>query len=566
MLRSLYAAVSGVKAHQTYLDVTGNNIANVNTVGYKRDVLHFRDMIYQSVKNPSAPDNAVPIGGIDPAQVGLGVQIGSIEHVFTQGSSQSTGIATDMMISGEGFFVVQNDGQTLYTRAGNFSLDSNGNLVMQGNGYLVQGYAFKEQMNQATGTVERVRDSRLSTVNIQIGQKIPAKATTLLAFKCNLSSSCTPQAKYITSTTEMYSSDIKRAFSVNTGNQATFFASDTSVTNGTALEEFAQSIMKTNDHVTKISVYDSLGNQYTQETVWRKVVTKPANTAASPPTSAETEWDWYSYYVDADGKRLESDPNATPPILMGGEGAGTLVFGDDGLLKRSYYYEPEDLAALRSGAGNATLKEVFIVDGQPRTALTGGDLTVTGKVGADFNTEGSEGSVTTQPPGYEPNSIELDFLGYSVGRQVGTEKAPIDGITQYSSATSTTTPYYQDGYAMGTLDSWSVSQTGIITGSFTNGKSLPIAQVALAMFANTGGLLKVGETCFAETVNSGMAQIGTPMEGGAGKIVGNTIEMSNVDLTEEFVNLIRAQRGFQANTRVVTTSDQVLEELINMKR
>jgi flagellar hook protein FlgE len=190
---------------------------------------------------------------------------------------------------------------------------------------------------------------------------------------------------------------------------------------------------------------------------------------------------------------------------------------------------------------------------------------VTGRVGADFNTEGSEGSVTSSG-GYTPNSIELDFLGYSVGRQVGTEKAPIDGVTQYSSATSTTTPYYQDGYAMGTLDSWSVSQTGIITGSFTNGKSLPIAQIALATFANTGGLLKVGETCFAETVNSGMAQIGTPMEGGAGKVVGNTIEMSNVDLTEEFVNLIRAQRGFQANTRVVTTSDQVLEELINMKR
>jgi flagellar hook protein FlgE len=576
MLRSLYAAVSGVKGHQTYLDVTGNNIANVNTVGYKRDVLHFRDMIYQDVKNPSAPNSSIPIGGVNPAQVGLGTQVGSIEHVFTQGSFQSTGIPTDMAISGEGFFVVKNDGQTLYTRAGNFSLDRDGNLVMQGNGYLVQGYAFKEQINEATGTVERVRDSRLSAVNIPIGQKIPAKATTLLAFRCNLDCGSTPAAKFITATNASgdssvgYSSkDIQRAFTFMTGTlaaeRATFFASSaSSFDNRDDLEAFTQSIMKTHDHVTKIDVYDSLGKMYTVETVWRKVVTQPANTVSGSSTSAETEWDWYSYYVGEDGKRLEKDSTAKPPILMGGEGAGTLVFGDDGLLKRSYYYDPEGLAALRKGGTSPKLNAVYIFDGQPRTAPAGGgNLTVTGRIGADFNTEGAAGTATGGI--YKPNSIELDFLGYSIGRQIGVEKEPIDGVTQFTSS-STTKGYYQDGYAMGTLDNWSVSQTGIITGSYTNGQSLSIAQVALAMFANSGGLLKVGETCFAETVNSGAAQVDVPMQGGAGSIQGNTIEMSNVDLSEEFVSLIRAQRGFQANTRVVTTSDQVLEELINMKR
>jgi flagellar hook protein FlgE len=119
---------------------------------------------------------------------------------------------------------------------------------------------------------------------------------------------------------------------------------------------------------------------------------------------------------------------------------------------------------------------------------------------------------------------------------------------------------------MGVLNDWSVGGTGVIMGVYSNGRSLPIAQVALAMFANPQGLNKVGETCFAESANSGLAQIGSPQTNGAGSIQGNTIEMSNVDLSEEFVNLIRAQRGFQANTRVVTTSDQVLEELINMKR
>ena len=186
MLRSLYSAVSGVKAHQTYLDVTGNNIANVNTVGFKKDVIHFRDMIYQTMRGASAPDNGVPIGGINPAQVGLGVKVGSIETVHTGGSLQSTGVPTDMAISGEGYFVVQNGGRQLYTRAGNFALDRDGNLTMSGNGYKVQGYAYREQVDPATGNVVSVRDTNLTGINIPIGQKIPAKATTLAAFRYNL--------------------------------------------------------------------------------------------------------------------------------------------------------------------------------------------------------------------------------------------------------------------------------------------------------------------------------------------------------------------------------------------
>ncbi|MDR1579679.1 MAG: flagellar hook-basal body complex protein, partial [Synergistaceae bacterium] len=186
MLRSLYAAVSSVKAHQTYLDVTGNNIANVNTVGFKKDVVHFRDMIYQSVKNASQPDSGVPIGGVNPAQVGLGVSVGSIETVHTQGSLQSTGIPTDMAIQGSGYFVVRSSNQTLYTRAGNFALDRDGNLVMQGNGYLVQGYAYKDVIDPVTGNLTRQKDPDMTSINIPIGEKIPAKATTLAAFRCNL--------------------------------------------------------------------------------------------------------------------------------------------------------------------------------------------------------------------------------------------------------------------------------------------------------------------------------------------------------------------------------------------
>ncbi|MDR1944393.1 MAG: flagellar hook-basal body complex protein, partial [Synergistaceae bacterium] len=338
-----------------------------------------------------------------------------------------------------------------------------------------------------------------------------------------------------------------------------------STTTKANFEAYASDITQSYDHPTKITVYDSKGNEYSLETVFRKAVKKPGDPNATPPTAAEIEWDWYSYYVGADGKPLEPSP---------GVGAGTLVFGDDGLLKRTYYYDPAQLSTMLSSSDpNATadLIEVTIdSDGVPRDE---NGAAVTGKVGADFNKYGAEGSVVpgnpnAEPPTgttYAPNFIELDFLGYSAGKALGVTKEPIDGVTGFASA-STTKGYYQDGYTMGVLENFSVAQDGTITGSYSNGEMIPIAQIALATFQNQQGLLQVGETCFAESVNSGMADIGAPMTGGSGSIIGNTIEMSNVDLSEEFVNLIRAQRGFQASTRVVTTSDQVLEELINMKR
>ncbi|MDR0653032.1 MAG: flagellar hook-basal body complex protein, partial [Synergistaceae bacterium] len=176
MQRSLYTAVSGVKVHQTYLDVTGNNIANVNTVGYKRDVIQFADIIYQTIRNEAAPVS--PPGGVNPAQVGLGVGVASIDACFAQGSIQNTDLPTDMAIVGEGFFIVNNRGRQLYTRAGNFALDKDGNLVMQGSGYLVQGFKFN-------GTSQ---EDFLSAIVIPIGEVMKGKATTVAALKCNLDS------------------------------------------------------------------------------------------------------------------------------------------------------------------------------------------------------------------------------------------------------------------------------------------------------------------------------------------------------------------------------------------
>jgi flagellar hook protein FlgE len=286
-------------------------------------------------------------------------------------------------------------------------------------------------------------------------------------------------------------------------------------------------MIESSDWEDRFVVYDDGGNPHTMAVAFRKVLDHPADLSVVPPVGAESEWDWYAYYTDSDGS-VKSDY---------GQGAGTMVFGDDGQLKRTYYYDP-------AVAGTAVEKKI----GNP-----GDDGKATALVAANFTSSGGSAPIT------------LDFLGSDYAKTLGLPSDPIDGVTNFGSS-STTKMKAQDGYTSGVMNNWSESSTGVITGSYTNGKTRPIAQVALAMFVNPEGLVKVGTTCFAESVGSGLAQITTPMQQGAGVIKNTNIEMSNVELSEEFVNLIRAQRGLQSNTRVVTTSDQILETLINLKR
>jgi flagellar hook-basal body protein len=337
------------------------------------------------------------------------------------------------------------------------------------------------------------------------------------------------------------------------GTSTALSPSENSVTTQANIEAFGESIIASRDWEDKFTVYDSLGNPYTMNIAFRKVMDRPAEPTATPPVGAESEWDWYAYYTDSDGNVQ----------TQYGQGAGTMVFGDDGLLKRTYYYEPTPATPNPNGTNTPTPPQYNWTVVEKVIGSSADESKATGKVVADFNTAGAQGSVSGST--YSSNMITLDFLGSDYAKTLGLTSDPIDGVTSYGSA-STTKLKAQDGYEMGVLNDWTVGADGVIQGSYSNGKILPIAQVALAMFANPQGLSQVGETCFAETINSGIAQIGAPQTNGAGSIQGNTVEMSNVDLSEEFVNLIRAQRGFQASTRVVSTSDEVLQELINLKR
>jgi len=386
MLRSLFSGISGLRAHQTMLDVTGNNIANVNTAGFKSSSTQFQDTLSQLVQGAAGPGAGA--GGQNPAQVGLGVQLAGISTNFAQGSAQATGRASDLMISGDGFFAVQTGGETLYTRSGAFEFDPQGRLVTQDGAFVMGWNAVGGQVNQGGG---------LQNVVLPRGAVSAAAATTRIELAGNLPSD----------------------------------AAD-----GTEL-------------IRDLDVYDATGAAATVQVTFTK--------------------------------------DATGWIVSDGTGIlGTLTFAD----------------------------------GQPTGPAT---LTV--------------GGIT----------------------------ADVSKLTGFADL-STLKVGDQDGRPAGTLDQYTIGPDGTITGTFTNGATEAIGRIALATFVNPGGLEKAGNSTYRATANTGAAAYGGAGDAGYGALAGGYLEMSNVDLSQEFTNLIIAQRGFQANARIITTSDEVLQELTNLKR
>ena len=391
MLRSLFSGISGLRAHQQMMDTTGNNIANVNTTGYKSSQTTFEDTLSQLVRSAGAPQGGV--GGTNPAQIGLGVRLGGISNNFSQGAAQTTGRNTDLMIQGDGFFVVKNAGQDLYSRNGSFSFDTNGSLVTSDGG-VVQGWSGNN------GVVNT--NSAISPIQLPMGTLLPPKATGLVTIGGNLPGDTTSPSPIVTSMT----------------------------------------------------TYDAQGNQVTLSASFTKVT--------------PTQW------------------------------------------------------------------SVTLNDG----AVSSGPSTL------NFAANGSTPSPTTMTV----NGVNVD----------------LSGVTSYSGQ-STVSAIQQDGSAAGTLQSFTISQDGTLTGVFSNGLKQTLTQLALASFSNPNGLEKAGNSTFQTTANSGTAQLGVAGSAGRGVLQQGALEMSNVDLAQEFTNLVIAERGFQANSRVITTSDEILQDLVNIK-
>jgi flagellar hook protein FlgE len=399
MLRSLFSGISGLRAHQTMLDVTGNNIANVNTTGFKTSQTQFQDTLSQVIQNAGAPQEGVG-GGTNPAQVGLGVRVAGVTTNFQQGAAQLTNRSTDMMISGDGFFVVRKGTEALYSRAGAFDFDAQGQLVTPDGG-LVQGWAAAPD-----GTIDV--NGPLADLQLPVATLMGSAGTTRATFEGNLPSDAV---------------------------------------DGTVL----------NREIT--------------------------------------------------------------------------VYAEDG--------RAESLALTFVKAGAAWNV----------TADRGG---VTASASLTFGTGGAGPVITPTPPALPPfavGGVELD----------------LNALTGYAGPT-TVEASGQNGRTAGTLQSFVINADGTLLGSFSNGLKQALGRVSLATFANPSGLEKAGGSLYRTTVNSGDPQVGAAGTGGRGQLTGGALEMSNVDLSAEFTNLIIAQRGFQANSRVITTSDEMLQELVNLKR
>ena len=651
MLRSLMAGVSGVKAHQIMLDVTGNNISNVNTSGFKKSTTVFQDLLYQTSRGASSPQGGR--GGVNALQVGLGVQVAAVETLHTQGQIQTTGSRTDMAISGDGYYVVTDGSRTMYTRAGNFVQDEDGNLVQSGTGYKLQGYSMEPNPTDPTSYIT---GSTLEDINIPIGQKIPGKETDTVGFRCNLDgrvdsylpmgvlgndvtiSGTVAGTKFsIMDVSEGTASTdyIRLGFDTDNDGQLDATASlslvgldattgrpifdntaATSVTIGTAsysvqydsktglLQLVNTAVSSTpawtyqidsmmdyattsftvgtaataNDFIVEFDDDTTTGSRVM--TLWQLAGTATTSYTATIPMNPDG-----TFNID------ETTPIEFAPTLEQGTGTAaasvSIYASTDGMslmLKNVDTQETLGTYAQRIDSTHNTKIDIYDIQGNPHTLEVswekidnnqwrwrawfpseGVDVTPnTGILNFGQNAKVSTPAVPEVKIGFgafgaEDATVKLDFSGESFN------KDEMEGVTQYGSE-FTTKGYYQDGYGMGVLNDFSVAKDGTVMGVYSNGVNKPISKVVLALFANTTGLEKVGDTVFMESANSGIAQIVPPQTGGAGSITGGALEMSNVDLSEEFVRLIVAQRGFQASARIVTTSDQVLEELINLKR
>jgi len=420
MLRSMYSGIGGMKNFQTKLDVIGNNIANVNTYGFKKGRVTFKDIASQTMSGASSAQNNR--GGTNAKQIGLGAAVASIDTIMTNSSLQTTGRLLDLGVDGDGFFVVKNGNQQYYSRAGNFDIDSVGNLV-NSDGMKVQGYGLN-----AAGKIDK---STMINLTIDKNATILPQQTSYIKFGGNLSS----------------------------------------------LVDHTTAIVADKQVKLDTTIRDSQGKELAVNITYQK--------------SGVNTWQASLSYKDSAG--------ATQTV----NNFANLVFKNDGSLDNAL----------------TTVNNVTITPGGGVNPIT-----------------------------FSNTNKQLDFTA----------------LTQTSEASSTSVKE-KDGSASGSLTSFTFGQSGEITGVFSNGQVKSLGQIALATFSNPGGLLKTGGNTFQESNNSGIPNIDVPGNS-RGVVQAGTLEMSNVDLSEEFTDMIVAQRGFQANSRIITTSDQILEELVNLKR
>ncbi len=549
MMRALYSGVSGLKTHQTKMDVIGNNIANVNTVAFKAGSVSFQEMMYQTTSNASGADGTRGTGGVNAKQIGLGVTNGAISNsITTQGAAQTTNDPFDLRIEGESFFVVNNGSEQLYTRAGAFYVDGVGNLAMKTTGYNVMGWACDENGNYADDisplkvmSPENMISNPEATTKATVSGILDKNGAKLNAVDGGQSISISFYDELGYSYTAKYNIvPVKDSFGENVDGQYQIFMENIVDSNGNTLgaANFLEKKSKTVNG-TETDVNAGFATMDADKLVFGnpKVTTsKPASYSITTNVkNAGTADESKSYTVkSADGTEknfTDKDKAIAYYNSLTGEKYTTADLGDaDGNnLGDSYYVTGFDL-------------NYNVADGSLESI--GGNLN---EVNMYLNNVKSSSAMKT---------VTIDF---SQSKNISNGGVPtIEGTNGDGDGNGA-------GKKVGVMTSLSVDGQGRINASYDNGNSRVLGKICVATFSNASGLEKQGENLYSASLNSGDASINEIAAKGE-KMTSGNLEMSNVDLSNEFTDMITTQRGFQANSRIITTSDSLLEELVNLKR
>jgi flagellar hook protein FlgE len=610
MLGSLYTSVAGLKGHMMSLNVSGNNIANINSIGFKGGRVTFQETLVQTLRGATKPHDGM--GGVSPLQIGLGMGVGTIDNIFSQGVLQNTGVATDLGINGEGFFILS-DGETEYfTRAGSFGYDAEGNLINPANGLIVQG-----RLADNDGVISA--GSAIRNISLPFGRKVPAQATNTVDFSCNLDASATTaSATLLSAGTTGITSVYGQAVNGAGGRHVITITGDNAIASSLAgsnlmdpagldgSETLASTDVINNINASVTGVTASLaggevvlardyagdGASYNITTsdgvdgnISRQIFGAAVGSAfvvnnGTASTLVATDVFTPTGKAPMGAVSLGLVVNESTGIVTGISdlgGGGVDIDANEGLAAGTAevqtapteHYSSIVVYDTLGVQHNLTVRFTRSAEAGKwywDASLDGTEQVKGGQTGSvSFNEDGSLGAFLydggTNSFSFSPaNGADEVRISFEAGTP-----GSFDGITQFSSPFSTAAKG-QNGYGMGALTSVSIDTSGIITGFFSNGVSKSIAQIILAKFNNPAGLEKIGDSLYITSSNSGLA-----VKGEAGKIVnasisGGALEMSNVDLAEEFVSMVVAQRGFQANARILQASDQMLTELVQLTR
>lgn len=545
LLNSLFSGVSGLRNHQAMMDNIGNNISNVNTIGFKSSRMTFSDTFNQFVRFGSDPSSSG--GGSNAFQIGLGMKINSIDRNWNQGTFERTGIKTDLALQGDSLFVLNNNGERFYSRAGTFSFDADGNLVNNQNGGIVQGKV-------ATSEGEVPPGNNLQDIKINTNERLPAVATTEVNWGGNLDSTSSVTA----------SDSYEQAGNINSGGVV---VGDTVEEYNTVYNEFGDAYRfkatYTNTGVDQWDMTWELSKKIDDTTYSNPpeltsaaptAVTFDANgdmTAPAASIAIQDANEGINFTFDPT-KVTQKDAAETITSTVDSNREPTIVNGTVTVFDSLGESHSLTIRFTKLSSNNWNFRATVPSDSGSLTNNTG---TVS------FKQDGSIDSISPNPPvlTFTPSGgASLQNIELNLGEG-------FEGITQTSS-NSVVSSLSQNGSDAAILTDYSIDQYGYIIGVFSNGQSRNLAQILLADFPNNNGLISTGENMFQISANAGEPIIGDPGEATGTTIQSGALEQSNVDLSEEFTKMIVAQRGFQSNARVVTTSDQLLQEITNLVR